>query len=554
MKTLDEKSETGKRVIADGGVNMNYKNGFFQLENKEDGTYIKLYPAMNDGKPIMIEDVAAYLHEKKIEEFDIRALNQAILNVREVTTVKVTDQKILSQNEYMKISVNKDRTKAVVRFYPPSSTGKLITKEEIMSDLAHKGIVHGIIEKNIDLYLSARKFCTNILIAKATEPIQGKNAEITYHFNTGLTMKPKINEDGTVDFHNLDNISRVNAGDLLATLQPADLGTPGTDVTGKEIHPVKVNILQLKHGKNIHLSEDKLKMYTDVSGHVNLVDDTVFVSNTYEVTADVCSATGDINYDGNVEIKGNVITGFKVEAKGDIIVHGVVEGATLIAGGQIVLFRGIQGMGRGILKAEGDIVTKFIENSEVYSNGNISTDAIMHSKVVAKGEITATGKRGLINGGEVKSELMISMKNAGSTMGTKTVLEVGIDSKLMEALKDLEKRLVEMSEEKEKNEQFLGVYKTKLERGDKIPEDRLKQIQLAKRNIQILDQGIAKAEEQCAKIREEIEKHSNGRIKVEKTVYPGVKVIISNVVCNIKEEIRRCQFVKDKAEIKKLLL
>ena len=42
----------------------------------------------------MIEDVAAYLHEKKIEEFDIRALNQAILNAREVTTVKVTDQKI----------------------------------------------------------------------------------------------------------------------------------------------------------------------------------------------------------------------------------------------------------------------------------------------------------------------------------------------------------------------------------------------------------------------------------------------------------------------------
>lgn len=533
---------------------MNYKNGFFQLEHKEDGTYIKLFPAMNDGKPIMVEEVAAYLHEKKILEFDIKALNEAILNAKEVQEVKITEQKILSQDEYMKISVSKDRTKAVVRFYPPSSKGKLITKKEMMSDLAHKGIVHGIIEKNLDMYLKARQFCTSILIAKATEPIQGKNAEITYHFNTGLTMKPKINEDGTVDFHTLDNISRVNEGDLLATLSPADLGTPGIDVTGKTIPPIKVNILYLKHGKNIYLSDDKLNMYTNVSGHVNLVDGTVFVSNTYEVPADVCSATGDINYDGNVEVKGNVITGFKVEAKGDIIVHGVVEGATLIAGGQIVLKRGIQGMGRGILRAEGDIVTKFIENSEVYAGGNVSTDAIMHSNIVAKGEIIATGKRGLINGGEVKSELMISMKTAGSTMGTKTYMEVGFDHSLVENIKELEKKLVEMRDEKEKNEQFINVYKTKLERGDKIPEDRLKQIQIANKNIQILDIGIEKAEEQCMAIREEIEKHSNGRIRVEGTAYPGVKIMISNAVYYVKEEMRRCQFIKDKAEIKTLLL
>ena len=130
---------------------MNYKNGFFQLEHKDDGTYIKIYPAMNDGKPIMIEDVAAYLHEKKITEFDIWALKQAILDTKEVKSLKITEQKVLSQNEYMKISVNQDHTKAIMRFYPPSSSGKLITKEEIISDLAHKGIVHGIIEKNIDL-------------------------------------------------------------------------------------------------------------------------------------------------------------------------------------------------------------------------------------------------------------------------------------------------------------------------------------------------------------------------------------------------------------------
>lgn len=529
---------------------MNYKNGFFQLCHKEDGTYLKIFPAMNGGQPIQIEDVAEYLHIKRIQEFDIKALNDAILAAKEVTEYKVINETVYPQDEYMKLSISKDKLKVVARFYPPSTKGKLITKDEIMKDLQHKGICHGIVEKNIDAYLKARQFCTSFIIAKATLPIPGKDAQITYHFELNINSKPKINEDGSVDFHQLDNISRINAGDILATLVPADLGTPGTDVFGGEVTPPKVSAKVLKHGRNIHLSEDGTKMYSDVSGHASLVDDKVFVSNTYEVPADVSAATGDIFYDGNVEVKGNVITGFKVEAKGDIIVHGVVEGATLIAGGQIILKRGIQGMSRGVLKAGGDIVTKFIENSEVESEGTISTDAIMHSKVTAKGDIISTGKRGLIIGGEIKTETMVSMKTAGSTMGTKTVIEVRVDPALTEEYLRLEKQISDMEVEKKKFEQVVGVYQKKVEKGEKLPEDRMKQFKIAKQSSMILQQNIEKAEERCLELKEEMAKHNNGRIKVLNTAYPGVKIIINNAIYYVKGEMSRCQFVKERADIK----
>ena len=97
-------------------------------------------------------------------------------------------------------------------------------------------------------------------------------------------------------------------------------------------------------------------MYSKVDGHVELTDGKVFVSDTFEVLADVDTSTGDINYDGNVHIKGNVRTGFCVRAKGDIIVDGVVEGAELYSDGQIILKRGIQGMNRGLLQAKGNII------------------------------------------------------------------------------------------------------------------------------------------------------------------------------------------------------
>lgn len=53
-------------------------------------------------------------------------------------------------------------------------------------------------------------------------------------------------------------------------------------------------------------------------------------------------------------------------------------------------------MNKAVIKAGGNIVSKFIESvSLVESGGNIESDSILHSRVVAKGFIKATGKKDL---------------------------------------------------------------------------------------------------------------------------------------------------------------
>lgn len=530
---------------------MRYKNGFFQIIHKEDGTYLKFFPPGTNGTAIDLNDILFYLHRIKLEEFDVKELKRFVDQIEtEQTEYKIASQKIYPENEFMRLEVDQKKTCAIARFYPPSNQGKLITRKEIMSDLENKGIRHGIVERNIDIYLKARQFCTDFLIAKATMPIQGKDAKIIYHFEVQNTFKPTIKEDGTVDFHQIDNINHIEEGALLATLEPADLGKPGIDISGDPIKQAKVAVMSLKHGHNIHLSEDNTKMYSDIAGHVSLTGDKVFVSNTYEVPADVGTATGDIFYDGNVHVKGNVITGFKIEAKGDIIVDGVVEGATLIADGQIILRRGIQGMNKGVLISGADVVTKFIENSEVTAGGNITTDAIMHSKVQAKGDIVSTGKRGLIIGGEILSEGNISMKVAGSTMGTKTLIQIGIDPALMEEYQSIDKQIVTMTEEMEKFNRTVGMYAGKVKKGEKFPDDRKKQYQIAKKSVALLKENIENAEERSKQIREEIEAHSHGRIKIAGIAYPNVKIMIAGASYFVRSEMHHMQFVKDRALIK----
>lgn len=531
---------------------MSYKNGFFQLCHKEDGTYLKIFPAMNGGKALSVEDVTAYLDWKKVTEYDLKALNQVILTARKPMEYKLTSVISASQDEELKAWISEDHMMAVGRFYPPSSNGKFLEKQDIINSLNRIGVKYGILESNIDRYVKNRQFCTNIMLAKATPAVEGKSASIVYHFEVGASAKPRINEDGSVDFHQLDNISHVNKGDILATLEPADYGQPGTDVLGNVIKPQKVVNKALRHGKNIHLSEDGLIMYSDVSGHVSLTDDRVFVSDTYEVPADVSPSTGDIEYDGNVLVRGNVITGFTVKAKGDIIVEGVVEGATLIAGGQIVLKRGIQGMNRGILEAQGDIVTKFIENSVVTSGGNINTDAIMHSRVSAKGDVVVSGKRGLATGGEIKAGNMISVRTAGSMMGTSTVLEVGVDPELMNVFRDLEKEIDELKEEREKAAQTLNLFKRKLGKGEKLPQDKLLMLKAANSSYNSLDTKIEEKLAEYLSFKEELDNQEGGRIRVEGVGYSGVKIVISNIVYYVKTEVQHCQFIRDRGDIRML--
>jgi hypothetical protein len=530
---------------------MKYKHGFFQLAEKENGVYLRIYPPLAGGHQISLDDILFYLKQKKIENFDFDRLKEAVMHSKKPMELKLNDQvKNYGEDEYLQVMVSLDKKLAAGRFYPPSPTGKLMTKEDIINELNHAGVRHGIVEQMVDAYIKNRQFCVNIVLAKATLPVEGKSASIEYHFDTSLQAKPEIKEDGTVDFHQLNNIVHVEKGECLATLTPMEPGKDGIDVCGKPMHPKKVKNEVFRYGKNISISEDGLQIFSDVSGHASLTDGRVFVSNTYEVPADVGASTGDIEYDGNISIAGNVITGFRVKADGDIYVKGVVEGAELIAGGDIVLNRGIQGMERGYLKAGGNIVSKFIENSTVVAGGNVTTDAIMHSKVTAKGDVVAKGKRGLITGGEIHSGTMIEARVLGSTMGTHTALEVGIDPALVEEYHRLEKEFPDLEKELEKNVQTITMYSKKLQKGEKLSEDKMKALKAAGEKKGKLEKELEEKEERFGYLEEEMEHNNNGRVRIDSIAYPGVKVMISNVIYYVKTEIQRGQLVRDGADIR----
>ncbi len=506
------------------------KNAYFKIVHKTNKTALKVFPASKDGEMFSIDEVIKYMELINFGDFDVMGLNAYLTKEDFRTEFVILNKDVLPEDGRCAIHIENQGERAVARFYPPSSKGKKMTRDDILSDLNLAGIVHGIRQDIIDQFLKNPEYCRDYVVAVATPPVQGHDAKIEYHFDLNTTAKPKLKEDGSVDFHQLGNIKPVEVGDKLATLTPADRGKAGINVVGAALPPNKVTVRVLRFGRNITLSEDKCELYSQVAGHVTLVDDMVMVSNVYEVPANVDASTGDIEYNGTVNIVGNVNTGYVVKAENDIIVNGVVEGATLIAGG--------------------NITAKFIENSMVRCNGTLMCDAVLHSDVEAKDKISILGRKGLINGGHVKSYTDIAATQLGSMMGIQTTVEIMSDIELVKMHMDLGEKVKQSIEALEQMDMVLISIKRSIKSGNELTRQQERYLKMAAVSKPKLTQDIREMEAQREFLQKVIDSAKHVGIRVENTVNAGVKIIIKDVSRNINDNISRCKFIREGADIK----
>lgn len=528
------------------------ENGFFQLECGSNGMSLKIFSPKDGGRPVAIREVMEYLNRFGIK-YDLHILNNGVIesygSQADEYSFRVNDSVGMEIRESYSLKISPDKMQASARFYPPSVHGEKMTAEEFLRDLEHKGIKFGILTEEIVSYFRNPKYCTDIKVAEGQPVRHGTDARIVYYFDTDLSTKPTLNEDGSVDFFHLNTVSHCKKGELLARRFPEDPGEPGKNIYGERTNPREVKRDPLRFGKNVILSEDKQMLTSDADGHVTLNDGQVVVSNVLELE-NVDISTGNIDYDGSVKINGNVVTNFSVKAKGNIEIFGVVEGAYLEAGGDIIIARGVNGMAKGTLKAEGNVVSKFVENAKVSAGGYVSTESILHSEVMAGSEIQVTGRRGFITGGHVCAGNLVQVKTLGSPMGTDTIVEVGADPELKIELKQLQQQIAEDRRIIESLKPVLASMAQKLNQGVKFKPEQIKNI----REMVDADKKKRQDLEECMKKVQEIQvlldKSDNARVEVHDRVYTGTRICIADVSMIVKDTMHYCKFVKSQGDVK----
>ncbi len=522
-------------------------NGYFQIITIDDGYGLKVVPPTDGGTPISIGEVTEYLNRNEIK-YSLDAV-KTIVFAKDGGSVRLGDGECPKCNETYRFSISEDMMEATAFFLPPSETGEAMSLDEFLKDMKFRKVVFGLQLQTIKQRFDHHVWCEEIKVAIGKEPRQGRDAELTYLFPTQLETKPKLNEDGSVDFFNLNNINPCKKGQILAKITPEDLGEDGKTINGTSIRPRAVKKITFNFGRNIEVSEDRLALISQVDGHVMLVGDKVFVSNVFEVK-DVDTSTGNIEFEGSVQINGNVLAGFSVKAGGNVVIKGVVEGASIEAGGDIVITLGMNGMGKGTLKAGGNIISKFIENSYVSADGYISTESILHSDVSSGSEIIVTGRKGFITGGHVCAGNRVQVKTLGSNMGAATIIEVGVNPKIRQSFLIVQKEMLECQNAIKNAQPLIMSFKEKKERGANIKQDQIEYIKSLTLMCEEKKKELIEKKDIYLELQRKVAEQGKGVVEVGAEAYPGTVIAIQDKSLTLQKVCSYCKFILESGEIK----
>ncbi len=319
-----------------------------------------------------------------------------------------------------------------------------IMATDIKEDLFEKGIVSGLMPDDmIDGFIKSSGFKTqSFRIAKGIRPIQGLDAKVEFFFNTDYLKAGGMDEEGNIDFKERGEIPLVEKGTVLAEKTPRVEARWGQNIYGDEVATEKGEDVALRFGKGTVLSEDGLKLLANVRGYPKYsLAGMIFVHEAYVTSGDVDFETGHIDFDGNVNVKGCIKSGFNV--KGNDVTTVELDGGSVEADGDLKVAGGIN---EGKIYARGSVYAKFIHNSEIVCMGDVHVQKeIVDSTIESSGScIIANGK--LISS-RVTAKMGLSARNIGTQMASPSTIKVGHDAFTEKELKKNKARVAKIKEE-----------------------------------------------------------------------------------------------------------
>lgn len=421
------------------------------------------------------------------------------------------------------------------------------TKEEILEFLEGNGIVYGIDEKMLSDIIDGNRYYEEVLIARGIAPVNGKDGYYEYHFNTNPETKPIILKDGSVDYNTLGKFELTMKDQLLATYHVSCPHKDGMDIYGRVLKAVEGKELPKLTGKGFDYEPEEQEYYANIEGKVSLENGQLQVVPVF-IVENLEATTGDLVFHGDVVVKGNVFSNVTVKTTGNITVNGHVEIATLIAGKDVLLKNGMQGSGSGRIYAKGNVMAKFLEQTMVQANGNVSANAILNCNIFSGKSVIVSGTRGSILGGSVTAVEEIQASTIGNRIGMDTKLVIGIEEDFKTTMEKLDAEIEECSDTCRRIERDLERvnFRIKQQSSSALIVEQKELLEQKKKYRLDFERLIAKREN-LADIRE---RSSRGKIIISGLVYPSSRIVMNGLTEVLSTERRNVTFSRSLREIR----
>lgn len=320
-----------------------------------------------------------------------------------------------------------------------------ISSEEIMEVLNSYGIRHGILKENICKIIQDRKYNQSIMVAKGKPSAKGSDGWYEYFFETKIDRSPAILPDGSADYTNIRWFEQVERGQKIALYHTAKFGTAGYTVTGKLLPSQRGKEKSILTGKGFQCLSDGRTYVSCLAGKIELVAENRIEITRLCVLNEVTLATGNVNFDGSVLVKGNVGRGVVIHATEDVIVNGFVEAAEIHCKGDVFLRRGVDGAEVGVIEAGKRVISNFLEYARIVAGVNIEANYCLNCNLTAGEWILIHGEKGTLAGGIAVAGKGVKAYNVGNHVKLPTVLKLGVNENMLRNRHDTELKIREVS-------------------------------------------------------------------------------------------------------------
>jgi hypothetical protein len=285
-------------------------------------------------------------------------------------------------------------------------------------------------------------------VAAGAAPVRGRDGRVDLAFNTELAAGAE-REDGGVDLRDRGYARNVSPGDLVATLVAAEPGTPGRDVSGRELAAAPGAPATLEAGANVERTGDRF--LSKIAGYARLDGACVHVDPVLKILGSLGPETGSVDAVADVVVSGDVVEGFELKARGSIEVGGKVQkGARVVAGGDVTVRGGIiAGEDEFRVLAGRTLRAAFVEASKVSAGGDAMIGQYVASSHVRAGGWIKVAKGSEVRGSTLEARKGIIASTVGSEGETENTLVAGYAATVRSFLVQARKTIKELAAQRD---------------------------------------------------------------------------------------------------------
>lgn len=418
--------------------------------------------------------------------------------------------------------------------YPSRGGGKDVTFIDVIAELKRCNVVFGIDENSIKKVLSERMYEIPICVASATLPKKGENGYVSFRFDKEHKLKPHQNEFGIADFRELNAIVPIHKNDVIADIILPKEGIPGMDIYGNPIPAQPGAMPRVSLGKNTLVTTDGTKVVASCDGHIVFGNGSFQVEEAVTIKTDLDISVGNINFFGDVHIKGNVMEGFSINAGKNVKIDGSVFGGEITAGGNVTI---VGGCINSKLTCDGSADIGFCENAELFVKGDLTSKQFVFCNVFCYGALTAKGPRGVITGGKITSMHDINANTIGSIKYTPTEIYIGDGSVLFMRRREAEADLMESIRIFDLAIKNLAFLKQRKKVQGELTEAQQKMFRTETQNKLFHTMRKQEIQAQIDKLDEDIKNKDSLSAFCTGTIYPGVHFCINFLTLDISDTV-----------------